>query len=354
MSAVLSAGELAKLKKDQLIALLLEQSVLPPLAPVQPQPVPLPVPPTPVAPPFSLETLGDLVRSIVREGRGPLTQDIDVEGSIHSVHSNLSRTIPRPVLVDPLNLTPVLADSTTFNKLRAGETPPVYFDTIFSSYKWPFPSGVSKDGHLSGSFIDSIGDRLLNRASSTPAHRTVFLQYSEEWKTLHQSILYLNLLSLALHQLQNSLLPVRQQIVQNLQEGEALFDSLSLMASIMTNLMSDTMSRVDTVSTVASGGLSAGQSVFSNQNPRFDSGAMLSANALKFVQSNQSVRSQLSTDSSLNLINTAPTTNNHRRGGGKTSTWTPRDSLVKESNFHAKRQKKEATAAPSSAAKKDG
>ena len=260
--------------------------------------------------------------------------------------------------VDCDNIAPILSEEVSFNRLRTGESYPPYYSELFSSFKWPFPSGILKDGHLSGTFTDRISDLLAQRASIEVQHRSTYLQYIEVWRTLHQTVLYLNLLALTLHQLQNSLQTQWGNIVDNLDMGHSLFGVLKSVSLILENLLRDTMVRVDTISMISQGGLQAGQAVFTNQLPSIDHNSMLSASTLKFVSATPAVKSILSSDSSLSIVNSTMRQPSFQRVNKhhKASSWTPSNrQQPKGGEFNSKRPRKDQPqSAPPPALKKDG
>ena len=155
------------------------------------------------------------------------------------------------------------------HRFRIGEHEPEYFEELFgsSSTRWPFPTGVRKDGHLVDAGRSEVVEALRHRLTVDPGHRFQLLQYIEEWPTLHQSILYANLQASALHQLKNSLIPAYDAIASNLPVGRSLFETINRLFTINVNLLRDLLQRADVIVVAANYGFETAHRVYVQTAP---------------------------------------------------------------------------------------
>jgi hypothetical protein len=94
------------------------------------------------------------------------------------------------------------------SSLPPGVLPPDWHTSIFPDDTWSFPVSEKKNGRLSDNH-DPVGDLLRHQSDLTSgALRTTYSCQAAEWKVLRNSVVYLNLVGLALGQINAGLQPV--------------------------------------------------------------------------------------------------------------------------------------------------
>ena len=157
------------------------------------------------------------------------------------------------------DLVPILAEGELY--LDADDSVPEWFTRVFDADNegfFSFPAGVRKSGHLPTSPQDVIWFQLYQQTQSASSEnlKYAFKQYLAEWKILNQSIIYTNLIALALHQVNEALAsvyPVPQigNIPKRLKKAE----------TILANLCYDQVRRATIVISAAERGLAVANKV---------------------------------------------------------------------------------------------
>ena len=140
---------------------------------------------------------------------------------------------------------------------------PTYFSKFFAGAN-PYipPLGLVKNGKLPYCPHDVIGPALQQQAASASDNlKYAYKQYAEEWKVLNQSLVYGNVIAIALLQLETV------AAHQHPTDRELQF-SVRLLGSIVAGLVDDQLKRASTIIAAAKHDLSVANKITSSFAPQ--------------------------------------------------------------------------------------